>query len=216
MIPTKVHKKSTHKLKIMKRIALHIILVFLAFEVHADSPLTFTNFGKSYKDLKIMEEVSKANGRLNIPLMDYLFDSLNPVDCKLALINQLGWSIDGKQNTGIYLKYIATKKPGFKPSKASGEVLICIAYLKALDNYFDVKDALLFAKYAKLKNPTSLSISIIHALIEAQTKGFSHWCEIYECVNLVRLNKKLNNDMRKTAVAIIYEYIEDYKKYCKP
>jgi len=46
--------------------------------------------------------------------------------------------------------------------------LLCLAYLKAMDNYFEVEEALVLAKKARSKKPGSCTFNIITALIEAQ------------------------------------------------
>ena len=67
-------------------------------------------------------------------------------------------------------KYLKSKY-GFKTTaelKAalSASDLICIAYLKSMDNYFDTKEALTFATAAQAKEPKSYTINIIRSLIK--------------------------------------------------
>ena len=42
-----------------------------------------------------------------------------------------------------------------------------------------------------------------------------NWCEVYTLTNDVRTNENLIKDMREEAVAIIFEYMDLYKDYCK-
>ena len=84
----------------------------------------------------------------------------------------------------------------------------------AMDNYFNVDEAINYANIAILKNPKSYTFNIITALIKAQKISRGNWCEIYTYSNNVRQNKTLVNDMKTTAISIIFNYMDLYKKYC--
>ena len=102
-------------------------------------------------------------------------------------------------------------------NEASADILICYAYLMAMDDYFDVEKALSYAKKAKAKNDKSYTIQIITALIEAQRiiRNKEAWCDIYNFTNDVRENKALTIDIKQEAIDIIFKYMDGYKKYCK-
>ena len=99
--------------------------------------------------------------------------------------------------------------------KASGDLIICMAYLKSLDNYFEVNDAVLMAQKARSKMPQSFTVSIVTALIEAQKAFDGDWCEVYQITNRVRENKTLINDMNTAAKTAIFSYMDLYEEYCK-
>ena len=66
----------------------------------ADSPLTSTKISNAYKDYAIIQLASKSNGNLSVDLMDYLYGKSNPIDVKIALINEIansGWRIEFKE-----------------------------------------------------------------------------------------------------------------------
>ncbi|TLP81337.1 hypothetical protein [Maribacter sp. ACAM166] len=198
-----------------------VLLTGLLFSqnLFADSPLTSTDISKAYEDLEIVQLASKADGKLTIELMYYLNESKNPIEFKIAVIHRLGWNIDGKSNATVFFQYLKEKNNVKDIDKflnqASGDLLICIAYLKALDNYFDLEEAIIYAKKAKLKNTKSFTISIISALIEAQKAMDSDWCKVYNLTNNVRINDSLNRDMKIQASKIIFEYMDLYKDDCK-
>ena len=98
--------------------------------------------------------------------------------------------------------------------QADGGILISMAYLKALDNYFEVDEAIILARRAKSKGDDSYTINIICALIEAQKALDSDWCEVYNLANNVRTNQSLNMDMKEDAIKIIFEYMDLYKDNC--
>ena len=100
-------------------------------------------------------------------------------------------------------------------NKATAEELIFYAYLKAMDNYFDVKSASVFAKQAMRKAPTSYSIHLIGTLIQVQSVNSKNWCSIYTQMNQVRVNTKLKKDLRVNSTDAIFSYTDGYKEYCK-
>lgn len=185
----------------------------------ADSPLTSTDFSKAYSNEKIVVAASQTNGVLTEELMKYLVDAKKPIDVKMAIINQLGWNIDGKNNSQIFLDYILKK---YKYSdiveaseKAKADVILSFAYLKAMDNYFQVEDAGKLAQIAVSRNPKSRTFNLIAGLIRAQSVMEQSFCEVYQITDGVRKNADLKNDLKPEAVSIIYEYTDGYREYCK-
>ena len=188
-------------------------------QVLADSPLTSTDISKAYQKEQIVQLAAATKGRLTPMLMDYLYEKKNPIEVKIAVINQLGWDTNGKNNSEIFFQYLSGKS-GYKStddllSNASADILICMAYLKALDNYFEVDEAIEWAITAKIKNKKSYTIQMIAALIEAQKAMDSDWCKVYQLANDVRINKALKKDMKDEAITLIFEYMELYKDECK-
>ena len=99
-------------------------------------------------------------------------------------------------------------------NKGTAQELILYGYLKAMDNYFDVKEALAFSNRAAKLNPNSYAIAIINQLIKVQTLSQNKWCEVYRLMNKIRDNKKMTNDFRKEASDIIFKYTDIYKTDC--
>lgn len=188
----------------------------MAQNLIADSPLTSTDISEAYQDFRIVKIASKQEGLLTKRLMRFLTKNKKPIELKLAVINELGWSLDGKNNAELFYEYLKQKKNIEDIKDARADILICYAYLKALDNYHDVKDAMYYARRARAKEKNSYSINIICALIEAQNLSDSYsWCKRYKKTNEVRENKSLNKDMKDEAIKIIFDYMDLYKRYCK-
>ncbi len=170
-------------------------------------------------DIAIIKTASKSNGIITEQQLQFLTNSKNPIAIKLALINGLGWDTKGKSNAPKYLAYLFEKQPllNYKNfyNKATATQLICYAYLKAMDDYFNVKSASIFARQAMRKAPTTYSIHLIGTLIQVQGLNAINWCSIYTKMNQVRTNKKLNLDMRLISTAAIFSYTNGYKEYCK-
>ncbi len=204
----------------IKNLLLYICFFFIAQNSFADSPLTATQFYKEYMDIAIVKSAAKSNYKITEQQLQFLTNSKNPIAIKLAIINSLGWNTKGKSNAPEYLEYLFEKHPllNYKNfiNKASAEELICYAYLKAMDNYFDVKSASIFARQAMRKVPTTYSIHLIGTLIQVQPLlNSKKWCAIYTKMNQVRTNKKLQLDMRLISTVAIFSYTDGYKEYCK-
>lgn len=203
----------------IKNLLFCICFFFVANTSFADSPLTSTPFYKGYMDIAIIKTAAKSNGKITELQLQFLTNPKKPIAVKLALINSLGWNTKGKSNAPEYLVYLFEQKPqlSYKNfiNKASVEELICYAYLKAMDDYFNVKSASVFARQAMLKAPTSYSIHLIGTLIQVQGAKQNNWCSIYTKINQVRINKKLQLDMRLISAAAVFDYTDGYKEYCK-
>ena len=193
-------------------------LVLSANTVFADSPLTSTEFYKAYAQNAIIKKTIQARGQLTPELLAYLTNSSNPIALKMAVINGLGWSFKGKNNAPLFLHYLIQKKEFGNETdfrkRANGQQLICYAYLKALDNYFDVNAALQIANLPQLKTEKSLTIQLIRGLINAQQNLSKFPCAIYTEIHKIQLNKSLKQDLNTTALKIIFEYVGLYKVGC--
>lgn len=134
-------------------------------------------------DIAIIKTAAKSNRTITEQQLQFLTNSKNPIAIKLALINSLGWNTKGKSNASEYSSYLFKKQPqlNYKNfiNKATADQLICYAYLKAMDDYFNVKSASIFARQAMRKAPTSYSIHLIGTLIQAQGVNAKNWCTIY-------------------------------------
>lgn len=203
----------------MKKFLFITCVFILHFQVRSDSPLTSTDFWLAYQDVGIIIKAQNANGLLNDELCAYLIDEKNPIDIKMAVINCLSWSIEGKRNSVYFLKYVYKYTPfkNEKKFKSNGKdyILLCYAYLKAMDNYFNVYEALEWAKLACDKNKNkSFTFAIIRSLIEAQIQLDINWCNVFIVVKKVIDDKKLERDIRQKAIDIIWEYISLYQGSC--
>lgn len=214
-----VHLFNHHKLKKMKKILLILLFSVSINSVFADSPLTNSDFYKAYLGVPLVDKTSKSNGILTDEIFCYLNSKANSIDKKIALINSLKWNINGKNNAVLYFKKLVLIHKKYTPNnfynKGTSEELICYAYLKAMDNYFDVKIASLFSVRANELNPNSYTISIVNQLIKVQMiVSPNDWCEVYSGMDKIRENKDLVVDFRKEASDIIFNYTDGYKEYC--
>ena len=202
------------------KIALLAVCVaaVLTMNAFADSPVTSTKFADAYMDEPIVVAAGKAKGVITDELMSYLSNEYNPVDVKMAVINKIGWNISGRNNAKLFMQYLmttrgySTEKRFFKKGRA--DELLSMAYLKAMDNYFEIDEALRYAERAVKKNRKSRTFHMIAGLIKAQMTMDSNWCEVYQITDRIRKNERLLNDMRTRAVGIIYDYMDVYGDSC--
>lgn len=205
----------------MKRYWLFVVLCWFAFQAAwADSPLTSTPFADAYKEESMIKAAQTADGVINKKLMKYLSNPGKPLEIKMAICNQLGWSLGGRDNGSRYMAYLQ-KRYGFASQQMDNfdrlhpDELLSLAYLTALDNYFDVRSAAYLAREALKKNPKSYTCQIVVALILAQEAFDTDWCKVYQITDAVRNMTDLKMDMREGAIAIIFDYMDIYADSCK-
>ena len=209
----------------MKKTFLILLFTFSINSVFADSPLTSTDFYKAYMDISIVQEASISKGSMTNEMMEYIDDDVNPLEIKLAIINAIGWEHKGMMVSKMYFMFVMNKKKyqtdfggeysAFKWN-ATRDELICFAYMKALDNYFDVVDAFEMSGETVRKYPDSFAVNMIYNLIKAQgLTSFGESCYASKTFNLLRNNPKLKMDMRQQSMSYIFEYLEGIGKDCK-
>lgn len=212
-----------------KRFICAIFFIFmLSLPVLADSPLTSTEFYNAYLDI---EQVKNAKGAtLNENIFNFITDQYEPLDVRIAVINAMGWNIDGTDNGKIFIDLMAKKlnklPEKLKISDMSSEELLCLGYMLSLDDYFklspaaetggevETSDPLTLVKKAAIQKPGNFTVQLIASLVKAQSISSSEaeWGNIYLTVNRV-VSSELEKNMRKEAIGIIMDYIGAYKEY---
>ena len=209
----------------MKKIFLILLTIFCLNSVFADSPLTSTDFGNAYLDIPIVQKAFVSKGSITNEMMDYIEDDANPLGVKLAIINSLGWDHKGVMLSKIFLMYVIKKKNyqseynndylAFK-YYATRDELICYAYMKALDNYFDVVDAFEIAGEALRKSPDSFAVNMIYNLIKAQgLTSFGEYCYASKLYLEMKNNPNLVMDIRRESLSYVFEYMTSIGENCK-
>jgi hypothetical protein len=209
----------------MKKTLLILLFTFSINSVFADSPLTSTDFCNAYLGIPIVQEASKSKGRITNEMMEYIDNDANPLEVKLAIINAIGWDHKGLTNSKLFFMYVMKKKKyktdfsgeymAFKWYATSDE-LICYAYMRAMDNYFDVVEAFEIAGDALRKSPDSFAVNMIYNLIKAQgLTDFGENCYASKLFLSLKDNPKLKMDMRKESMSYVFEYITSAGENCK-
>lgn len=193
------------------------ILILICSSIFADSPLTSTDFHEKYLDIKQVQQ-AKASSILNLELATVLCSPDFSIDLKAALINALGWDINGKANAELFKYYLGLKYQKridlLKPELLTADELFSLGYLSALDNYFSVREAEEILKLAALKNPKSQTVQVILSLVQAQGLMDRDWCLVWQSFDSVISRKDLSEDLRKDALNVVFEYMVLYKEHC--
>lgn len=203
---------------------LFILILLISQYTFADSPLTSTDFYKAYMDVPLVQEALNSKGKITNEMMAYINSDTNSLEVKLAIINAIGWNVKGNKSSKLYFKFVMNKKK-YKSDfggdytafnwNATADELICYAYMKALDNYFDVTDAFEVAGLALKKNPNSFAVNMIYYLIKAQgLSSYREYCTASKMFNTLKNNPNLTADMKKEAMPFIFEYMDDIGKDC--
>lgn len=200
----------------MKRLFTLMACTLVCLASWADSPLTSTHFSKAYEDHPMVQKASEIGEELPMEILNFLADANSPVDVRLAVVNAIGWDIDGKtaskQFEQFMLQRYGAKNEKELAARLNAETLAVYAYEKAMSDYFNVKDAKRLAAQAAKKNTgNSFSVAMVDALVKCQyyldNNGIR---KIGKTANAVVNNKRLNRDMRQQAVDIIMEYLDLY------
>lgn len=207
----------------MQKLILVLGIIFIGFSAKADSPLTSTNFFTVYEEYEIVNEALAAKGKINNELMLYLSNRAYPIDIKMAVINALGWNFNGQNNYEKYLDFVEMRMGVQRTDEAfykeiDGDELLCLAYLKAMDNYFDVAEAKIISEYAvahSRRTQDSYTFHLIDALIGAQMQMRGDWCELYQSTQKVKQNDELDYDFPPDAEQVVFDYMDLYKKDCR-
>jgi len=209
----------------MKTIITLFIFSLAINSVFADSPLTSTVFYKAYMDIPIVQKASNAKGSLSGEELEYLYNNINPLDVKLALINAKSWDHAGISNSQSFLMYVMKNKKyktelgddllAFKLLATSNEQ-ICYAYLRAFDNYFDVIYACEIAEEARKKKPNSFAVNMIYNLIKAQGLTLlGESCYADKIFSFFKTNPSIILDVKPEAQKYIFEYMDTYSDSCR-
>ena len=213
----------------MKKLFLLFALLISAVQLSfADSALTDTEFYKAYLDVPIVKAAAERPHHLSEAAKAYLFNEANPLDVKLALINAVGWEIEGLTAYKDYLNYciqhFPKKKYGIAPGKrvtiqdiyknASCEQMATLVYLYAMNYYSDtasVYGLMEEAMQTPLTNKQSFMLPM--GLVVAHTaSAMNDLGNIYPALNYY-VNSPENKDMRPKAIEIVMAYANRYKSY---
>jgi len=200
------------------RILLFSFLLLFSFSTLADSPITSIDIHEAYSDHEMVKIAGNSEGVITKEIIKFLYKKRKPIDVKMAIINKLSWESGGKNNSKKFWEYLKSKRKykntdDFLKNGRAHE-LLCMAYLKAMDDYFNVDEAIEIAQIAKEKNNDSFTYHMIHAIIVAQKKMNYNRCEVYSIPNEVRENSNLDVDMNEASIALIFDYVGLYEKYC--
>lgn len=194
-----------------------LISIFCFYQTKADSPLTSTYFAPSYYEYPLVQ-TAEIGHVLTSEIAAFLLDAKVPIDAKAAIINALGWNYDGQSNSETFKGFLAASKgitaAQINLDNLSGDELFCLGYLKALDDYFVVDDAINMLEKAAVKNKNSFTVHMILNLTKAQKAMDSDFCKVWKLTAEVINDKSLIRDMKTVAIQNIIDYTLLYKSEC--
>ena len=203
----------------MKRIVFSVVFAVSTLFARADSPLTSTDFWQIYNFSceQITFPMYKAydNYGWGPEVMDNLCSDAFTIEQKLCLVNLVGWNINGQTHyedlTTYYLALnnLKDRRKAFR--EMDGYMLAVFAYVKAMDDYFDVRVAGQLAAEAVKRVPTSRAVAMINGLIGAQLAMDHNWADVYRSCHNVEVDTTLDKDFCDAAIYAIMEYINLYK-----
>ena len=213
----------------MKKVILVLAMLMAVFNLcFADSPLTSTNFYKAYLDVPVVKAASKSPNKLSPEAKAYLFNEKNPLDVKMALINAVGWHVNGQSTYKDYIQYCLNHFPKQKYGIAKNKILkiedlfkyasreqrAVLVYLYAMSDYTNTKAMYSLMQKAMEKPMTDKqSFMLPMGLVYAQNclDDSDNWSNIYSGIEYY-VNGPKNKDMRPKAIKIIMDYIDLYKE----
>ena len=197
----------------------------------ADSPLTSTDLTPGYENLAIVRQL-QVNKTMNQDVVDFLLSGAS-LDQKAAVINALGWNIEGQNNGELFLQGLLRKKrmksiQQLQLKDLTAEDKFVLGYLLAMDDYFnlsplDVKSrqGVLTATPLELLSqsafalPDDFTVHFVKSLVEAQLNLSNSWCSIYLApTEVLRLFPENRRNLNPQAVSKAMEYMNLYRDNC--
>lgn len=204
-------------MKFAIKLTVMTAIILMPFSAVSDSPVTSTHFHTAYANVEMVKK-AKAAGIIDTEIAKYLSSPAYGIDYKAAVVNAIGWSIEGKSNAVLYRnqleKIYARKDKKFNEDILTPDEIFCLGYLTLLDDYFHPEKAIPLLKKAKKLNPKSFTVAIILALAQAQESMNSDWCDVWKITDKVFTDPELVRDMRTEAIEIIFNYMALYRDEC--
>ncbi len=186
----------------------------------ADSPLTSTPFSEAYLDQPLIAE-AKATQTLSPAMAAYLTDRSIPIDQRLALVNALGWNFDGQNNHLLFAAHLAELhgQKGASPAALplTGEDLLLLGYLTAMDDYFHPELGLPMLRRGARQLWQSQSAQLVLAVTEAQAylPRAKVWCQVWLMTQQALNKPEAKPDMRPAGRQILLDYMQIYADECQ-
>lgn len=209
-------------------IAAHILLVFSA-RSRADSPLTSTDIASAYPDVPAVVEALQTQ-RMAGEVLSFLVSNA-PTGEKAAVVNALGWKLEGRQNGLSFARALAQARQSTLESLGVLDISpadrMVLGYLLALDDYFKLKPLKKGARglmgttpeelldSAARELPDDFCVAMVRALVRAQKAMDKDWCQVYrESAAVLERFVPERRNLRPAAVASIERYMGLYEKDC--
>ncbi len=202
---------------ILIRYIVFFTFVFVFTTLKAQTPITNTTFYHSYLEFAMVKKAAES-GVMTNEIANFLIRRKVALDLKAAIINALSFEILGKNNTDRFVKFLLEVHKADNLSdiedNLNADVLMCIAYLLVMDDYFSPERAIPYIEKAKRLKPDDYTINMIHALIVAQKEFHLNKCRAWQVVYEVDSNPKLKDVMFKESRDAIMGFMVGYRSAC--
>jgi hypothetical protein len=196
----------------------------------ADSPLTSTDLATAYANIPAVQ--SAQQHRQMSPLIINFLLGNRPLGEKAAVINALGWDIDGTDHAKQFLVALAKQKgktaTDLDLTDLSPEQKFILGYLLALDDYQNLgplnaeggnalwrSTPLQLLSKAAYALPKDFTVQFVRSLVTGQSWFGQSWCALYlEPAQVLRQFPPKTRNLRPQAVEKAMEYLNLYESYC--
>ncbi len=205
--------------KIISIIFIQFLILWSSIGL-TQTPITNTPFYKAYEDDFHIVSVANQKGVLDKDILFYLTSDKISNDLKAAIINAISFDIIGKDNTKVFLDYLALlhnipRKDVISSDLLSASEIMCIGYLLIMDDYFNTTDAFYMMEKAFLKNSSDYTINVLYRLLEAHDRYIEDPCSALHYLDYFPSKKTYNDYLLPEAEKIIMDYFENLKVKCR-
>lgn len=198
----------------------------------ADSPLTSTDLASAYGDIAAVRAAQRQRS-LDPFLLQFLLGD-RPLDEKAAVINGLGWRIEGTRHGEQFLQALAQqqgkKLENIRLNDLSPDHKFVLGYLLALDNYQTLSSLKInpsqglaeitpiqLLSQAAYALPDDFTVQFVRSLVAAQYWFDQSWCTVYlEPVAILQQFSPESRNLRPQAIDAAMTYMDLYQADCRP
>lgn len=199
--------------------------------VNADSPLTSTDLASAYADIPQVRAAQRQRS-LDPYLLAFLVGD-RPLDEKAAVINAIGWQLEGTHHSKQFLQALAQREgkplPEMGLKDLSPEDQFVLGYLLALDDYQKLSPLNLaiptdlagitpiqLLSRAAYALPDNFTVQFVRSIVAAQYWFDQSWCAVYlEAIAVLRQFPPAQRNLRPQAVDNVMNYLDLYQDTCR-
>lgn len=212
-------------------VVISVCLLGYSWAARADSPLTSTDFAAAYEDVPAVRVARNTHVAAGQVLTFLLGDA--PTGQKAAVVNALGWNVEGQRNGSRFLEGLATARgislEDIRLSDLTPSDRFVLGYLLAMDDYNQLSplqpgshEALWQATPMQLLSqaahdlPNDFTVQFVRAIVQGQQDFDQAWCSIYVSSRQVLEQFPVaQRNLRPAAVEMAMDYLNLYQSACQ-
>lgn len=198
--------------------SLFLIMMMMGFSQKPQSPLEAIRIESFYKDHPMVQQSLQSRGKITAEICDFLVNSTENINHKLAIINALGMKVSSHANTdtlhiAICRTYQVQSVYQLTNTQENAELMASYAYLMALESSFDVQKAHDIVQRARRLQPDNQAVEFVYALLNAQMAFGTDYCDLFK--SFQKLSKKAIPNLNPEVLKLALDYADLYKSYCE-